>query len=144
MQSLQQKKQLEKSEKNATLASKDLFLDSCIWIGYFLGDTPKSKDIVESIDKQVYSSILTIFEFSKTMKEKNIPNAIIANMLEIIEENSIIISPDKETVLTAAQNCLKYSLHSIDSILYSSSQIIDATFVTSDKHFSKTPNTIII
>ena len=126
------------------MTDSKLLLDTCIWVGYFKGDTPKSKEIIESKYSTNFTSVLSIFEFMRKMSERKIPDSIIANMIEIIEEMSLTIDINKKIAKSCSSNSTKYRLSSIDSLLYTTAQIENLTFITTDKHFSKTPNTILL
>jgi len=144
MQTFQQKNLLKKSEKIEVKTGSEYLLDSCIWIGYFTGDTPKTKEIIESDQNNNFTSILTIFELMVKMKNMKMPKIIIENMTDIIENNSTLLTLDKDIVKNASENTKKHNLFAMDSLLYSTAESKGLIFVTADKHFSKTPKTNII
>jgi PIN domain nuclease of toxin-antitoxin system len=119
----------------------NFFIDSSIWLGYLLGNMPQTKPIIESQENTLFTSILSIHEVYKRIKKlgKNHFNAI-----AFIEENSIIINITKETAIKATENCEKYSLHTINSLIYTSSQETKSTLISADNNFNKLPKTIIL
>ncbi len=121
----------------------NFLLDSCIWIGYFTGDTPKTREIIESNNNK-FTSVLTIFEISSKLSQKNIPKPIIKNIIETIENNSILLNINLKISKKASENSKKYGLFAIDSLLFTTSELEGLIFVTADKHFFKTPNTLLI
>lgn len=127
-----------------TDSNTNIFLDTCVWIGYFSGDTPKSKEFIENKRNCLFTSLLSLYEFIKKMTEKKLPESIIDNMVEIIEENSTIINLNKEIAKNASKNCIKYNLHALDSLIYSSSQYENTILITTDKHFKNLPNSLLI
>ena len=129
---------------NETMTDSNFLLDTCVWIGYFSGDTPSSKEIIESSNNTLFTSVLSIYEFIKKMKDKKIPKIIIDNMIDIIEESSVTLCVDGLVSKKAATNCIKFDLHAMDGLIYSTAEKKNIILITTDKHFSKTPKTIII
>jgi len=123
------------------MTETNFFIDSSAWLGYLLGNLPETKAVIESHENTLFTSILTIHEAYKRLKKigKEPSKAII-----FIEENSIIINITKATAIRAAENCEKHSLHTIDSLIYTSAEETNATFITADNDFDKLPNTKIL
>jgi predicted nucleic acid-binding protein len=123
------------------MIDSECFIDSSVWLGYLIGNMPKAKEIIESKEIILLTSIISIHEIYKTISKigKKPEEAI-----KFIEENSTIIGIDKMTAINSAENCEKYSLHTIDSLIYTSAQENKATFITADNDFRNTPNTKII
>jgi len=121
-----------------------LFLDSSIWLGYFLGNMPETKQLIESEETMLYTSIISIHEIFKKLKRVGKSSKEAMEAIKFIEENSIIIDLNKQAALTAAENCQKYGLHTIDSLIYSSTAETNAIFVTADKDFQQAPKTRVI
>ena len=121
-----------------------LFLDSCIWLGYFLGNIPETKKLIESEETILFTSIISVHEVFKKLRKLGKTEKESIKAIEYIEENGIVITLNKKIVLFAAESCKKYRLHTIDSLIYSSAMETNATFVTVDKDFRKTPNTKMI
>lgn len=121
-----------------------LFLDSSAWLGYFLGNIPETKKIIDSSGNTLFTSIISIHEIYKKLETLGKTEKEKQEAMEFIEDNSIIVNLNKETAIISAKNCLKHGLHTIDSIIYSSAMEIQAIFVTADNDFRKLPKTIII
>jgi len=123
------------------MTETEFFIDSSAWLGYLLGNLPETKPIIESQETTLFTSIITIHEVYKKLKVfgKNPKEGI-----NFIEENSIIINITKETAINSAENCEKYSLHTIDSLIYTSAQETKTTFITADNDFVNLPNTRIL
>jgi predicted nucleic acid-binding protein len=123
------------------MTETNFFVDSSAWLGYLLGNIHQTKAIIESQETTLFTSIISIHEVYKRLKKigKDPPKAI-----SFIEENSIIINITKETAIKAVENCDKYSLHTIDSLIYTSAEEICATFITADNDFADLPNTKIL
>ena len=121
------------------IASK-YFIDSSVWLGYFFGDMPEAKEIIDS-EYLLVTSVVSLHEiYKKFTKLNKEPEKII----QFIEGMSVIIDVDKKIALESAKNCHKYALHTIDSLIYTSSVGNSDLFVTADNDFRKTPNTLII
>ena len=120
-----------------------LFLDSSIWLGYFLGNIPQTKAIVDNQNNILFTSILSVHEiFKKLKKLKKTKEA--RKAIKFVEANSIIVDLNIEISISAVNHCEKYNLHTIDSLIYSSSMQTKTVFITADKDFKKTPKTKII
>jgi len=116
------------------------FIDSSVWLGYFIGDMPKAKTIIES-DNLLITSVVSLHEIYKkfiTLGEDS------EKIIKFIEDMSIIVGIDKKIAIESAKNCVKYSLHTVGSLIYTSSVENSDVFVTADNDFRKTPNTIVI
>lgn len=120
------------------------FLDSSIWIGYFLGNIPETKKIVDSEETILFTSIISIHEIFKRLRKLGKIEKEIKQAIRLIEDNSVIVGLTKEIAIEAANNCEKYKLHTIDSLIYSSAMETGTTFITADKDFKETPKTRII
>jgi PIN domain nuclease of toxin-antitoxin system len=121
-----------------------MFLDSCIWLGYFLGNIPETRKIIDSEETILFTSIISIHEILKKLKKLGKTGKETSLALKLIEDNSIIVGLSKETAIAAVSNSEKYGLHTIDSLIYSSAMETGALFVTADKDFKKTQKTRLI
>jgi len=116
------------------------FIDSSVWLGYFIGDMPEAKEIIES-EYLLVTSVVSLHEIYKKFAKLGGESD---KIIKYIEEMSIIVGVDKKIALESAKNCHKYALHTIDSLIYTSSVGNSDLFVTADNDFRKTPNTLII
>ncbi len=121
-----------------------LFLDSSIWLGYFLGNIPETRKIVDSEETILFTSVISIHEIFKKLKKLGKTGKETKQALKLIEDNSIIVGLNKEIAIAAVSNCEKHGLHTIDSLIYSSAMATQTTFVTADKDFKRAPKTKII
>lgn len=121
-----------------------LFLDSSVWLGYFLANISEAKGIVDNERKILFTSIISIHEIVKKLRKLGKPEKEVKNSIQFLENNSLIVNLNKDIVLNSVENCEKYKLHTIDSLIYSSALETKTLFVTADKDFKKTPKTRII
>ncbi len=121
-----------------------LFLDSNIWLSYFLGSyIPEIRELLELPENSLYTSVISIHEVYKKLgkvKSGKDPNQAV----EFMENNSQIIGVNREIAMAAVQNCEKYKLHTVDSLIYTSAVEINIVFVTADSDFKNCPNTKIL
>lgn len=121
-----------------------LFLDSSIWLGYFLGNIPEAQGIVDSDETTLFTSVISIHEVLKKLRVLGKTKGERNQALNQIEDDSIIIDLNKETAIAAVNNCQKHGLHTIDSLIYSTAMQTGTLFVTADSDFKKTPKTKLI
>lgn len=120
------------------------FLDSSIWLGYFLGNLEDAKEFVDMELALLFTSVISIHEIVKKLRKLNFKEKQIKDAVRFIEDNSVLVDVNKKISLNAVSNCEMHKLHTIDSLIYSSAMEIKALFVTADYDFSKTPNTRLI
>lgn len=121
-----------------------LFLDSSAWLGYFLGNIPEAKNVIDSPANILFTSIISVHEIYKRLKTLGKTEKEIQQAIKFIEDNSIIVNLNKEIAISAAEHCSKYGLHTIDSLIYSSAMQMETIFITADNDFRNLPKTKII
>ncbi len=121
-----------------------LFLDSSVWLGYFLGNFPTAREVVDSSETILFTSIISIHEVCKKLRKMGKTQREANQSVQFMEDNSVIIHVNKETAIQSAEHCLKHRLHAIDSILYASALQADSVFITADHDFSGLPKARII
>jgi len=117
-------------------------LDSFAWIEYFMGSKrgAKVRDYVEG-NEPLYTPSVCLTEIkSRYTRDRKDP----ATRIELIVDRSFIVPLDKEIALLAADVKQKHKLHTIDAIIYATSQRRDLTLVTGDQHFKGIPNVEMI
>jgi predicted nucleic acid-binding protein len=113
-------------------------LDSFAWIEYFRGSErgAKVRNHIEG-NKPLYTPSICLTEIkSRYLRDKKDPTTRIS----LITKRSFIITLDKEIALTAADIKQEHKLHTIDAIVYATSQHRDLILVTGDQHFRDLPN----
>jgi len=117
-------------------------LDSFAWIEYFMGSKRGSKvrDYVEGSETLYLPSVCLTEIRSRYLREKKDP----ITRINLIIERSFVIHLDQEIALLAADIKQKHKLHTIDAMIYATSQHKDLTLVTGDQHFKDLPNVELI
>ena len=117
-------------------------LDSFAWIEYFMGSKrgAKVKAYIEG-EGPLYTPAICLTEIkSRYLREEKDPTS----RINLILERSLIIPVNKDIALSAADIKQKYKLHTIDAIVYASSQHKKLILVTGDQHFMGVPNVEMI
>ena len=117
-------------------------LDSFAWIEYFIGSKRGNK-VREYIEREgpLYTPVICLTEIKhRYLREEKDPTS----RINLILDRSLIIAIDKNVALAAADIKQKYKLHTIDALIYASSQLKKLTLVTGDQHFQGLPNVEII
>ena len=111
--------------------------DSFAWIEYFKGSRT-AKSIRDYLDSglPVYTPTVCLTEIKwKYLREEKDPK----ERLEFILECSITIELNSEVAFMAADFKKKFGLHTVDAIVYASSQFKGLPLVTGDMHFKNLP-----
>lgn len=117
-------------------------LDSFAWIEYFLGSKRGNK-VRKYIERggPLYTPAICLTEIKhRYLRDKKDPT----NRIDFILDRSLIIAINKNVALAAADIKQKHKLHTIDAIIYASSQLKKLTLVTGDQHFKGLSNVEII
>ncbi|MEM2922687.1 MAG: type II toxin-antitoxin system VapC family toxin [Candidatus Bathyarchaeia archaeon] len=117
-------------------------LDSFAWIEYFRGSRRGSKvrEMIEGTEP-LYTPSITLTEIkSRYLRDKKDPT----ERLNLILSRSIVTPLSVEIALLAADIKQNYKLHTIDSIIYATSQYKNLVLVTGDEHFRDLPNVEMI
>ncbi|MEM2841259.1 MAG: type II toxin-antitoxin system VapC family toxin [Candidatus Bathyarchaeia archaeon] len=117
-------------------------LDSFAWIEYFMGSTRglKVKDYIEGTEPLYIPSICLTEIKTRYLRDRKDPT----DRINLITERSFVIPLSVEIALLAADIKLRHKLHTIDAIVYATSQHRKLTLVTGDQHFKDLPNVEII
>ncbi len=113
-------------------ATDSNFLDSSIWLAYFLDG--HHKEVIES-EKILFISTLSLFEIKKKLSGKKIPDKIIKEKLKFIKERAISLDLDSATAEQAAEISIKHKLPAIDSLVYATAIYHKAKLMTLDNDF---------
>ena len=109
-------------------------IDSSAWLSYFYAENTRIRDVMES-DDMLLTSSLSLFEVKlKLLKDKK-EQSLIQKSLEIIKKRSLVIPMDTKIGEKAAEISIALKLSAIDSLIYTTSLTNNATLVTLDNDF---------
>lgn len=117
-------------------------IDSLAWIEYFMGSErgTKVRGYVEGVEP-LYTPAICLTEIkSRYLREGEDPTS----RLNFILDRSPIIPIDTNIALSAADVKQRYRLHTMDAVVYASSQDKGLTLVTGNHHFRDLPDIEII
>ena len=117
-------------------------LDSFAWIEYFAGSKKGEKvRIYIEGGEPLYTPAVCLTEIKwRYLREGREPT----DEINFITERSLITPLNRDIALLAADIKQKHKLHTIDAIIYASSQIKKQTLVTGDQHFKGLPDVEMI
>lgn len=121
-----------------------LFLDSIVWLRYFLPEDDRIGVIVDSPRGKILTSILSFHEVAKRLRKLGYNEAFVLEAIRFMRENSILIGVNEDIVLNSIEWCLKHNLHTVDSMLYQSARASDAVFITFDNDFRGVPHAEVL
>src|SRR3989344_7783035 len=113
-----------------------LLLDSSAWLSYFLAENNLSKKFIEEEGHLLMTSVLSIFEIKRKMLIKNVKETKVEKFIKFVKTRSLLIELNEEICNNAVSLSLRHSLHTIDSLIYSSAILNNATLISGDSHFS--------
>lgn len=116
-------------------------IDSSVWIAYLFNG--KHTDIIDS-DEILLLSSLSLFEIKKKLAKSKVETSKIMKSMDFIKKRSLIIPVNSEIAEKAVDLSLDDKLPIIDSIIYTTSILNKAAFITLDNDFRGLKNTIII
>ncbi len=123
---------------------KHILLDSSVWLSYFLAENDLSKEFIEEGKHLLMTSVLSIFEIKRKMLRKNVKEPKIEESLKFIKTRSLLIELNEKICDKAVDISLRFNLHTIDSLIYCSAILNNATLITGDNHFEDLENTFIL
>ena len=119
-------------------------LDTSAWIEYFLGSKKGAfaKGYVES-DREIFTPTICLAEIKlKYAQEKMQKQG--EDRLKFIINRSVIVDLSKEIALLGAENKLKHKLYLIDSVIYSTAQVLGKDVLTSDADLRGLPGVLFL
>ena len=90
------------------------------------------------------TSVLSIFEVKRKMLMKNFKERKIDEFLNFIKSRVLIIELDEEVCRNAAAISINHKLHTVDSLIYSSALLNNATLISGDNHFEGLDKVMIL
>lgn len=121
-----------------------ILIDSSAWLSYFLAENDLSKKFIEDGNHLLMTSVLSIFEIRRKMLIKNAKESKIEEFLKFIKTRSVLIELNEIICNTAANISFKRNLHTVDSLIYCSAVLNNATLISGDRHFEGLENVFIL
>jgi len=119
------------------------FLDSSAWLSYFLAQNIEIRSIIDS-QNVILTSVISLFEIKRKLMKDRLNLSKVSVILSYIKEKSLIIKLEQNICEKAAEISIKENLHSIDSLIHTSSLINDCVLVTADNDFRNLKNVMIL
>ncbi len=117
-------------------------LDSFAWIEYFSGSEKgaKVKAYIDGTEPLYTPSICLTEVKTRYLRDKRDP----ADSLNFMMERSFVLPLSQEIALSAADVKQRYGLHTVDAIVYATSEPRNMILVTGDQHFKNLPSVELI
>lgn len=117
--------------------------DLSAWLALFYESNESVKIVVES-NAILLTSVLSIFEITRKLRQWKTPEHDIKEAMSFIKARSLVIHVDSDIAESAIEISLTYKLGAIDALIYATASSLHATLITGDKDFISLPNTEII
>ena len=108
-------------------------IDSSVWIAYLCDGT--YKEMIEGEEEIVLLSVLSLYEIEKKLRKEKIENHKISRSMDFIKKKSLLIPVTKEIAEKAVSLALQHNIPAIDSLIYASALLNNATLITFDNDF---------
>jgi len=116
-------------------------IDSSVWLAYLFNGV--YSDIIES-DEMLLLSVMSLFEIHRKLAKIKIDSNKISRSMEFIKKRSLVIEVSTEISEKAVDFSLEFKLSTIDSIIYATSILSDATLVTLDNDFRGLKSVVVL
>lgn len=121
-----------------------ILLDSSAWLSYFLAENDLSRRFIEEEDHLLMTSVLSIFEIKRKMLLKRAKEAKVEEFIKFVKTRSLLIDVNEKICNNAVDLSLKHNLHTMDSLIYCSAILNNATLISGDAHFSGLEHVFIL
>ena len=116
-------------------------IDSSVWIAYFFNG--KCTEFIDS-EEILLLSTLSLFEIKKKLAKSKIEGSKIMKSMEFIKKRSLVVPVSGHIAEKAVDLSLDNGLPIIDSVIYATSVLNNATLITLDNDFRGLKNVIIV
>jgi len=116
-------------------------IDSSVWLAYLFNGV--YSDIIES-DEMLLLSVMSLFEIHRKLAKIKIDSNKISRSMEFIKKRSLVIEVSTEISEKAVDFSSEFKLSTIDSIIYATSILSDATLVTLDNDFRGLKSVVVL
>ena len=115
------------------------FLDSSVWLAYFLSADEKARDIIED-ECIIYTSVISLLEIRRKLIKSGIDNLRMQMLLDFIKKRGLFIPVTEDICFEAAV----HKLPAIDSIIYTSAMKNNSHLFTYDNDFRGMQNATVL
>ena len=126
------------------MTNTKLFIDSSIWLEYFLHTAELVGKMMESPDGRLLTSIICFHEVRRKLLKMNANEAYIKEVIRFMRENSTIVPVDEDIAVKSAELSVKHRLATADSIIYQSALASNALLMTADNDFRGLSNAQVV
>ena len=112
-----------------------VMLDSSAWLRYFLSNEQKVKELLDSNETLLFTSVISFHEVHKALSKYGRSSQDLHRAIAFIEDSSIVLPVSKDIALSSSMNCLRHKLHTVDSIIYTTAEGVGSELVTFDRDF---------
>ncbi len=126
------------------MTNTKLFIDSSIWLEYFLHTDELVGELLDSNEGRLLTSIVCFHEVSRKLIRLTSNESYIKEVLRFMRENSITVSLNEDIAVKSAEMSVKHRLASMDSIIYQSALVSNALLMTADNDFRGLPNAQVV
>ena len=129
----------------------DYFIDSSVWITYFFGQNPKTKNFFENTSPDfiqapriIYTSSISLYEVKKKFLKSGFTVFEAIKALEVMKNKAIIIDVTENICEKSAEISTSHSLCLADALIYTSARNQKTTLITLDNDFRELEGVEII
>jgi predicted nucleic acid-binding protein len=126
------------------MTNTKLFIDSSIWLEYFLHTDELVGKLLDSNEGRLLTSVVCFHEVSRKLIRLTSNEAYIKEVIRFMRENSTIVSIDEDIAVKSAEASVKHRLASLDSVIYQSALSSNALLMTADNDFRGLPNAQVV
>lgn len=115
-------------------------IDSSVWLAYLFNG--QSADLIDSEEILLLSS-LSLFEIKKKLKKSGMSLLKMSRSMEFIKKRSLVLPVTSEIAEQAIEVAVTRSLPAVDALIYTTSQVNQATLFTYDNDFRGLKDVVI-
>jgi len=119
-------------------------IDTWVWVEYYYGHIPEIKEYIENDTTDLFTSVLTLTEMVKFLRQKEDASTV-QNIIREIGIRSLIVPVSREIAILAGGYKSEGFLGDIaDTIILATARIGNHRVLTGDEHFKDLPDVVFI
>ena len=119
------------------------FLDTSVWLSYYLAESETAKTAIES-EHMLFTSVLSLFELRRKLLKMQYTTEQIDGFVDFVINRATIAGISPDTASMAAELSVKHVLGAMDALLLASARSSGHTFLTFDKDFKNLKDVEVI